>query len=293
MVWPVSLGLRLYDAGPVLQGVPVLRGVVNILSVNQIEVFYHNVIQVLKGVSINVEERQIVSLLGANGAGKTTTLKAISGLLKAEAGEVTDGDITFMDKRIDRDLAHKIAKGGIIQVLEGRRVFQHLSVEENLRVGYLGSGGEKEIQHGLDSVFDLFPKLRSLKNRTSGFLSGGEQQMMVIGRALLSSPKIMLLDEPSLGLAPLLIQGIFKIIKQINEEKQTAILLVEQNALAALEIAYYCYVMENGRIVMDGPAEQLKENEDIKEFYLGLSKVGSRKSYKDVKHYKRRKRWLS
>ena len=266
---------------------------VNILSVNQIEVFYHNVIQVLKGVSINVEERQIVSLLGANGAGKTTTLKAISGLLKAEAGEVTDGDITFMDKRIDRDLAHKIAKGGIIQVLEGRRVFQHLSVEENLRVGYLGSGGEKEIQHGLDSVFDLFPKLRSLKNRTSGFLSGGEQQMMVIGRALLSSPKIMLLDEPSLGLAPLLIQGIFKIIKQINEEKQTAILLVEQNALAALEIAYYCYVMENGRIVMDGPAEQLKENEDIKEFYLGLSKVGSRKSYKDVKHYKRRKRWLS
>lgn len=266
---------------------------VNILSVNQIEVFYHNVIQVLKGVSINVEERQIVSLLGANGAGKTTTLKAISGLLKAEAGEVTDGDITFMDKRIDRELAHKIAKSGIIQVLEGRRVFQHLSVEENLRVGYLGSGGEKEIRKGLESVFGLFPKLRSLKNRTSGFLSGGEQQMMVIGRALLSSPKIMLLDEPSLGLAPLLIQGIFKIIKQINEEQQTAILLVEQNALAALEIAYYCYVMENGRIVMDGPAEQLKENEDIKEFYLGLSKVGSRKSYKDVKHYKRRKRWLS
>jgi len=264
-----------------------------ILAVNQIEVFYHNVIQVLKGVSLEVRERQIVSLLGANGAGKTTTLKAISGLLKAEAGEVTDGNITFMDKRIDRDLAHKIAKMGIIQVLEGRPVFQHLTADENLRIGYLGKGGEKDILRRLEMVYGLFPRLRSLKNRTSGFLSGGEQQMMVIGRALVSSPKVMLLDEPSLGLAPLLIQGIFEIIKKINEEQMTAILLVEQNALAALEIAYYCYVMENGRIVMDGPAEQLRENEDIKEFYLGLSKVGSRKSYKDVKHYKRRKRWLS
>jgi len=276
-----------------IYSVCLFKEVINILSVNQIEVFYHNVIQVLKGVTLKVKERQIVSLLGANGAGKTTTLKAISGLLKAEAGEVTDGDITFMGKRIDRDLAHKIARSGIIQVVEGRRVFQHLSVEENLRVGYLGRGGEKEILKGLELVFDLFPRLRSLKNRTSGFLSGGEQQMMVIGRALISNPKIMLLDEPSLGLAPLLIQDIFRIIKQINEEKQTAILLVEQNALAALEIADYCYVMENGRIVMDGPAEQLKENEDIKEFYLGLSQVGNRKSYKDVKHYKRRKRWLS
>ena len=276
-----------------IYSVCLFKEVINILSVNQIEVFYHNVIQVLKGVTLKVKERQIVSLLGANGAGKTTTLKAISGLLKAEAGEVTDGDITFMGKRIDRDLAYKIARSGIIQVVEGRRVFQHLSVEENLRVGYLGRGGEKEILKGLELVFDLFPRLRSLKNRTSGFLSGGEQQMMVIGRALISNPKIMLLDEPSLGLAPLLIQDIFRIIKQINEEKQTAILLVEQNALAALEIADYCYVMENGRIVMDGPAEQLKENEDIKEFYLGLSQVGNRKSYKDVKHYKRRKRWLS
>jgi branched-chain amino acid transport system ATP-binding protein len=267
--------------------------VVAILVVNQIEVFYHNVIQVLKGVSLEIRENQIVSLLGANGAGKTTTLKAISGLLKAEAGEVTDGDISFMDKRIDRELAHKIAKMGIIQVLEGRPVFQHLTAEENLRMGYIGSGGEKEILARLELVYGLFPRLLSLKNRTSGFLSGGEQQMMVMGRALLSNPKVMLLDEPSLGLAPLLIQGIFKIIKQINEERKTALLLVEQNALAALEIAHYCYVMENGRIVMDGPADQLKENEDIKEFYLGLSKVGSRKSYKDVKHYKRRKRWLS
>lgn len=266
---------------------------VDILSVNQIEVFYHNVIQVLKGVSLEVKEGRIVSLLGANGAGKTTTLKAVSGLLKAEAGEVTDGDIIFMDKRIDRELAHKIAKMGIVQVLEGRRVFQHLTVEENLRVGYLGSGGEKEIHEGLKLVYDLFTKLHSLRNSTSGFLSGGEQQMLVIGRALLSNPKLMLLDEPSLGLAPLLIQGIFKIIKQINDERKTSILLVEQNALVALEIAYYCYVMENGHIVMDGSADKLRDNEDIKEFYLGLSKVGSRKSYKDVKHYKRRKRWLS
>jgi branched-chain amino acid transport system ATP-binding protein len=261
--------------------------------VNQIEVFYHKVIQVLKGVSLEVKEGQIVALLGANGAGKTTTLKAISGLLSAEAGEVTDGDITYLDRKIHRDLPHVISRMGIIQVLEGRRVFQHLSAEENLRVGYLGAGGEKEIQRRLDTVYSLFPRLAGLRDRVSGFLSGGEQQMMVIGRALLSDPKIMLLDEPSLGLAPLLIRKIFEIVKRINEERNTAILLVEQNALAALEIADYCYVMEDGRIVMDGPAEKLKDNEDIKEFYLGLSKVGSRKSYKEVKHYKRRKRWLS
>lgn len=264
-----------------------------ILFVNQIEVFYHKVIQVLKGVSLEVKEGQIVALLGANGAGKTTTLKAISGLLSAEAGEVTDGDITYLDRKIHRDLPHVISRMGIIQVLEGRRVFQHLSAEENLRVGYLGAGSEKEIQQRLDTVYNLFPRLAELRDRVSGFLSGGEQQMMVIGRALLSDPKIMLLDEPSLGLAPLLIQKIFEIVKRINDERKTAILLVEQNALAALEIAAYCYVMEDGRIVMDGPAEKLKDNEDIKEFYLGLSKVGSRKSYKEVKHYKRRKRWLS
>jgi len=264
-----------------------------ILAVNQIEVFYHHVIQVLKGVSLEVREHQIVSLLGANGAGKTTTLKAISGLLRAEAGEVTDGSVVFIDRRIERDLAHRIAKMGIIQVPEGRPIFQHLTAEENLRIGYLGAGGERDIMKRLEMVYGLFPRLRALRNRTSGFLSGGEQQMMVIGRALLANPKVMLLDEPSLGLAPLLIQGIFEIIKKINEEQMTSILLVEQNALAALEIADYCYVMENGRVVMDGPAEQLRENEDIKEFYLGLSKMGSRKSYKDVKHYKRRKRWLS
>ncbi|MFH1349663.1 MAG: ABC transporter ATP-binding protein [Pseudomonadota bacterium] len=263
------------------------------LSVSQIEVYYHKVIQVLKGVSLEVKEGQVVSLLGANGAGKTTTLKSISGLLRTEAGEVTDGEISFSGKRIDRELAHRIVEMGVVQVLEGRRIFQHLTVEENLRVGHLGGGGEREIQKQLNQVYNFFPRLSSLKDRTSGFLSGGEQQMMVIGRAIFSKPKMMLLDEPSLGLAPILVQSIFKIIKQINEEGKVAILLVEQNALAALEIAYYCYVMENGRIVMDGLAEKLKENEDIKEFYLGLSAVGSRKSYKEVKHYKRRKRWLT
>lgn len=269
------------------------REVIPILEVNQIEVFYHNVIQVLKGVSLTVEDKRIVALLGANGAGKTTTLKAVSGLLRAEAGEITDGDVKFLGERIDGLLPHSIAKIGIIQVLEGRRVFRHLTVEENLRVGYIGSGGENEIREKLDSAYDLFPRLKGLKNRVCGFLSGGEQQMMVIGRALMSEPKLMLLDEPSLGLAPILISRIFEIIQRINEETGASLLLVEQNALAALDIAHYCYVMENGRIVMDGPAEKLKDNEDIKEFYLGLSAVGGRKSYKEVKHYKRRKRWLS
>lgn len=269
------------------------REVGAILSVNQVEVFYHKVIQVLKGVSLEVKEGQIVALLGANGAGKTTSLKAMSGLLRAEAGQVTDGDIVFQNRRIDRELPHVIANLGIIQVLEGRRVFEHLSSEENLRVGYIGSGGDKDVNQRLEMVYDLFPRLNELRDRVSGFLSGGEQQMMVIGRALMSDPKVMLLDEPSLGLAPLLIEKIFETIKRINELRKTSILLVEQNALAALEIADYCYVMEDGRIVMDGPAEKLKHNEDIKEFYLGLSAVGTRKSYKEVKHYRRRKRWLS
>ncbi len=263
------------------------------LAVNQIEVFYHKVIQVLKGVSLEVKGGRVVALLGANGAGKTTTLKAISGLLRAEAGEVTDGSVLFENRRIDRELPHMIARNGIIQVVEGRRVFEHLTVEENMRVGFLGSGGEEETRLILKRIYGLFPRLTHLKDRVSGFLSGGEQQMMVIGRALMSNPKIMLLDEPSLGLAPLLIQKIFEIIRRINDEQRTAILLVEQNALAALEIAHYCYVMEDGRIVMDGAAEKLKDNEDIKEFYLGLNSVGNRKSYREVKHYRRRKRWLS
>lgn len=267
--------------------------VILILSVNQIDVFYHKVIHVLKGVSLNVPDGQIITLLGANGAGKSTTLKAISGLLKPESGEVTDGTVVFSDAEIHHELAHRVAKMGIVQVIEGRRVFEHMTLEENLRVGYIGQGGEKEIQERLEMVYGLFGVLVEMKNRTSGYLSGGEQQMMVMGRALMSAPKLMLLDEPSLGLAPLVIEAIFGVIDRINKENKTSMLLVEQNALASLAISEYCYVMENGRIVMDGPADKIKENEDIKEFYLGLSNVGKRKSYKEVKHYKRRKRWLS
>lgn len=255
--------------------------------------FYHKVIHVLKGVSLNVPDGQIVTLLGANGAGKSTTLKAISGLLRSESGEVTDGSVTFSDEEIHHELAHTVAKKGIVQVIEGRRVFQHMTVEENLRVGYIGQGGEKEIQERLKDIYNLFAVLVDMKGRTSGYLSGGEQQMMVIGRALMSAPELMLLDEPSLGLAPLVIEAIFGVIDQINKENKTSMLLVEQNALASLAISGYCYVMENGRIVMDGSADKMMENEDIKEFYLGLSNIGKRKSYKEIKHYKRRKRWLS
>ncbi len=265
----------------------------SLLLVNQIEVFYHNVIQVLKGVSLEVKEGQVVCLLGANGAGKTTTLRAISGILGAVAGQVTGGEIVFSDHRIDHELAHRIAKMGLVQVPEGRRVFQHLTVEENLRVGYSGESRAKEFSKRLQMVYDLFPILGPLEKRTAGLLSGGEQQMMIMGRGLLSNPKLLLLDEPSLGLAPLVIEVIFEAIREINKKSQAAILLVEQNAVVALEIATYGYVMENGRIVMDGPCEQLKGNEDIKEFYLGLSAIGTRKSYREVKHYKRRKRWVS
>ena len=267
---------------------------IGILRVRQIDVSYHKVIQVLKGVSLEVREGQIVCLLGANGAGKSTTLKAISGLLISQAGMITDGEISFLNERIDKKLPHVVAKMGIVQVLEGRRIFQHLTVDENLRVGYIGNESEKFIQESLEKVYELFsPRLAPMKHRICGFLSGGEQQMVVIGRALMSSPKIMLLDEPSLGLAPLLVQDIFKTIDSINRNNNTAILLVEQNAMAAMEYATYCYVMENGRIVLDGTATKLKDNEDIKEFYLGLSSVGDKKSYRDTKHYKRRKRWIA
>ena len=236
---------------------------------NQIEVFYHKVIQVLKGVSLEVKDGQIVALLGANGAGKTTTLKAISGLLSAEAGEVTDGDITYLDRKIHRDLPHVISRMGIIQVLEGRRVFQHLSAEENLRVGYLGAGSEKEIQQRLDTVYNLFPRLAELRDRVSGFLSGGEQQMMVIGRALLSDPKIMLLDEPSLGLAPILRVEVFNKIKEIHA-KGMSILLVEQNIPQLAEIAEKIYLMEEGEIVFSGNREEALDNQELKEAFLGM-----------------------
>ena len=260
------------------------------LSLQQIEVFYQHVIQVLKGVSLSVSDGQMICLLGANGAGKSTTLKSISGLLISEDGRITDGSVEFDGQRIDNRLAHEIASIGIIQVLEGRMVLEHLTVEENIRAGHLGV--KSSIPSKIDVVYQLFPALKRLAKKASGWLSGGEQQMLVIGRALMGEPKLMLLDEPSLGLSPILVKEIFNTIKRINIDNKTAILLVEQNAARALEIVEYAYVMENGRIVMDGPAEKVRDNPDIKEFYLGLGEFGSRKSYKDVKHYKRRKRWL-
>jgi branched-chain amino acid transport system ATP-binding protein len=263
------------------------------LQVNNIEVVYINVIQVLRGVSLEVGDGKIVALLGANGAGKTTTVKAISGLLKTEEGEITDGSIDFDGQRIDRYEPEDIAAMGISQVMEGRRVLEHLSVEENLLVGAYCRKDRAGVKRDIEVVFDYFPKVKDLRRRTSGYLSGGEQQMLVIGRALMARPKLMLLDEPSLGLAPLLVQEIYEIIQKINAEQKTSILLVEQNARAALGIADYGYVMENGRVVLSGPAEKLRDNEDIKEFYMGLSAVGSRKSYREVKHYRRRKRWLT
>ena len=263
------------------------------LSLNNIEVIYSNVILVLKGVSLKVNQGQIVALLGGNGAGKTTTLKAISGLLKTELGEVTDGNIEFEGHRIDRTDPNEIVKKGIVQVLEGGQIFEHLTVEQNLRVGAQFHPDAKTILKDLERIYGYFPPLVELKNRVSGYISGGERQMLVIGRALMGNPKVMLLDEPSLGLSPLLVKEIFQIIQEINQKEKTSILLVEQNAKMALNVSDYAYVMESGRVVMDGPSDHLKDNADIKEFYLGLSDIGKRKSYRQVKHYKRRKRWLS
>ena len=258
------------------------------LKVNNIEVKYHHSILVLRGVTLDIGEKSVVALLGANGAGKTTTLKAISGLLKTEVGEVTDGTIELDGRRIDRFDTEEIVGLGITQAMEGRRIFEHLTVEENLRAGRKGSNVPKD----LEMVYSYFPKLKQLRRQVSGFLSGGEQQMMVIGSGLMAHPRYFLLDEPSLGLSPVLTEEIFGIIKRIRTEEETSILLVEQNALIALQVADYGYVMENGKVVLDGPTEKLRDNEDIKEFYLGLSEIGERKSYKDVKHYRRRKRWL-
>jgi len=263
------------------------------LKVNNIEVVYSDVILVLRGVSLEVGAGQIVALLGANGAGKSTTLKSISGLLHTQQGDVTRGNVELDGERIDRLSPEEIVRRGIVQVVEGRPLFRHLSVEENLRSGALFRGGSgAALRDDLDRVYDYFPRLKDFRHRTSGYLSGGEQQMVVIGRALMAHPRFMLLDEPSLGLAPLLVHSIFEIIKRINRESGVSILLVEQNANVALQTASYAYVMENGRIVLDGPSDSLAQNADIKEFYLGLTAVGERKSYRDVKHYKRRKRWL-
>ncbi len=263
-----------------------------LLRVNNIEVRYHQVILVLKGVSLEVPAGGIIALLGANGAGKSTTLKAISGLLKHEEGQITDGSIEFMGERIDRKSAEEIAAMGIIQVLEGRRVFEHLTVEENLRVG-AHHGDRRHLSDRLELVYHYFPHLKTIRNRVAGFCSGGEQQMLAIGRALMTHPRLMLLDEPSLGLAPLIVREIMEIITRLNQEQGIAILLVEQNAKLALEIAQHAYVLENGRVVMEGPAAVLRDNPDIKEFYLGLTELGTRKRFREAKWYKRRKRWLT
>ena len=264
-----------------------------ILKINNVEVRYHEVIQVLKGVSIEVPQQGIVALLGANGAGKSTTLKAISGLLKHEDGRITDGSIEFLGERIDRLSSEKIARLGIVQVIEGRRVFAHLTVEENIKVGAHMRRGDFSVRAGLDRVYRYFPRLKEKRHVLAGFTSGGEQQMTVVGRALMTAPKLILLDEPSMGLAPLLIHEIFNILTLLHEQEQIAILLVEQNAKLALNVAPHAYVLETGRVVMDDSSEKLRENPDIKDFYLGLTDLGGRKSFRDVKHYKRRKRWLS
>jgi len=249
------------------------------------------VIQVLKGVSLTVKKGQIVSLLGSNGAGKTTTLKAISGLLKPENGKVTEGTIEYDGRSIQNSSPEEITRRGIIQVLEGRQPFKNLTIEENLRVGTATRWG-KPYKKDLDMIYDYFPPLVPRRHRLAGYCSGGELQMLVMGRALMSHPKLLLLDEPSLGLAPFLVREIFEIVKRINKEQGTTIVLVEQNANMALRIAHFGYVMENGKIMMEDEAVSLSENPDVKEFYLGTAASGATKSYKDVKSYKRRKRWL-
>lgn len=262
------------------------------LSIHNIEVVYNSVILVLRGITLQVEPGKVVSLLGPNGAGKSTALKAVSGLLKSELGEVTRGQILWGGERVDTQSAEETVRQGLVQVIEGRPLFRHLTVEENLRVGSMVYRGGRHIKDDLERVYHYFPRLRDLSRRVSGYLSGGEGQMLVIGRAMMAHPQLLMLDEPSLGLAPMLVKEIFQIIRDINAQEGMSVLIVEQNARAALELADYSYVMENGRIVLDGPAEQLRENEDIKEFYLGLNQAGGRKNYREVKHYKRRKRWL-
>ena len=263
-----------------------------LLRLNNIEVLYDDVILVLRGLSLEVGEGKIAALLGSNGAGKTTTLKAISGLLYVEDGEVTDGTIVFDGEEIQGTDAHRIVEKGIFQVLEGRRVFEHLTVRENLAAGAYTRSDRRAADADVDKVFHYFPALAERRRQIAGHLSGGEQQMLALGRALMASPRMMLLDEPSLGLAPILVESIFEIIQRINRDEGTTILLVEQNARLALSVADYGYVMEGGRVVMEGTADELRTNEDVKEFYLGLGDAG-RRSYRDVKHYRRRKRWLS
>ena len=262
------------------------------LDVNNVEVIYDHVILVLKGVSLQLPKGGIVALLGANGAGKTTTLKAVSNLLRAERGEVTKGSILYEGERIDALTPTDLVRKGVIQVMEGRHCFEHLTVEENLLTGaYTRHAGRSVLNADMEAVFDYFPRLKERRKSLAGYISGGEQQMCAIGRALMSNPRMILLDEPSMGLAPQLVEQIFEIVKRINEEEGVSILLAEQNTNMALKYAHYGYILENGRIVMDGEAPTLRENEDVKEFYLGLSSTG-RRSFRDIKFYRRRKRWV-
>jgi len=264
-----------------------------LLTVNNIEVIYDHVILVLKGVSLQVRQGQIVTLLGANGAGKTTTLKAISNLLSSERGEVTKGSIEFRGERVDRLSPSELVRRGVVQVMEGRHCFQHLTVEENLLTGaFTRSGSRAGIRQDLEMVYSYFPRLKERRRSQAGYTSGGEQQMTVIGRALMARPSMILLDEPSMGLAPQVMEEIFEIVRTLNEKESVSFLLAEQNTAVALRYADYGYILENGRVVMDGPGQDLGRNEDVKEFYLGLS-AGERKSFRDAKHYRRRKRWLA
>ena len=263
------------------------------LSINNIEVIYDHVILVLRGVSLDVPEGGIVALLGANGAGKTTTLKAISNLLRAERGDVTKGTIEYRGERIDRLTPNDLVRRGVCQVMEGRHCFAHLTVEENLLTGaFTRKGPRSEIATALDKVYHYFPRLKERRTSLAGYTSGGEQQMTAIGRALMAQPSMILLDEPSMGLAPQIVEEIFAIVQDLNQKERVSFLLAEQNTMVALRHAGYGYILENGRVVMDGVASELLHNEDVKEFYLGLSTSG-RKSFRDVKHYRRRKRWLA
>ncbi len=262
------------------------------LVVNNIEVIYDHVILVLKGVSLEVPEGGVVALLGANGAGKTTTLKAISNLLGAERGEVTKGEILFRGERVDRLSPNDLVKRGVVQVMEGRHCFEHLTVEDNLMTGaYTRTDGKAAVAASLEKVYHYFPRLKERRQSQAGYTSGGEQQMTAIGRALMANPNTILLDEPSMGLAPQLVEEIFEIVKALNDQEGVSFLLAEQNTMIALKYADYGYILENGRVVMDGRADDLRENPDVKEFYLGLA-GDNRKSFRDVKHYRRRKRWL-
>jgi branched-chain amino acid transport system ATP-binding protein len=272
---------------------PAPQAAVPYLSVNNIEVIYDHVILVLKGVSLEVPEGRIVALLGANGAGKSTTLKAISNLLGAERGDVTKGSIEFKGRRVDKLTPNALVRLGVCQVMEGRHCFAHLTVEENLLTGaFTRSVSRVQLRDDLERVYRYFPRLKQRRSSLSGYTSGGEQQMTAVGRALMARPSMILLDEPSMGLAPQIVEEIFEIVRELNEKERVSILLAEQNTMVALRYAHYGYILETGRVVMDGAAADLAQNEDVKEFYLGLSKAG-RKSFREVKHYRRRKRWLA